>query len=220
MILSAIRTRCKDRWRDPTNAILSDANWNSYINDAYHDVLGASPFWPWSRSSSSSITIASGVRSAALPADVVGVTAVYNITDDCAMQPVEGTDRVYRIWPDQNEVGVAGAYRVYGANLEVYPLPDKNVTLKIEFEAVPADLTVDSQSPPWPSQFHDMLVDGAMHRAYQDDGAVFRFGRMVADLAGGYQESFQAKLQALMVYVFSGTASRYPGVVDTFYDDH
>lgn len=220
MNLGTIRTRCKTRWRDPTNAILTDQNWTDYINDTYHDVLAASPFWPFAQSSSSSVVVNQGVRSALLPnVNVLGVTAVYNVTDLYPMQPVEGSDRVYRDWPDQTEVGLVGAYRLRGNTIEVYPLPDKNVTLKIEFQSVPVDLAADVDVPPWPAQFHDMLVDGAMHKAYEDDGAVFRFGRMVADLAGGYEQAFQTKLQALMAYVFSGSTSRYPGIVDTFYDD-
>lgn len=211
MQLSDIRTRCKDRWRDPTNAILTDANWTAYINDAYSDVKAASPFWPWAQASSSSITIAQGVRSGALPTDVLGVTAVYNVTDQTAMEPVEGSDRPYRIWPDQVEQGVAGAYRLRGSVLEVYPLPDKTTTLKIEYQSVPADLAADADVPVFPSQFHRMLVAGALVRAYEDDGAS-------AATIKQYQDSFDALLDALRTYVFSGTTSRYPGIVDTFYD--
>lgn len=112
MNLTALQARCKLRFRDPNNDIVADADWTGYLNDAYRDVIGAEPYWPFLDSST------------------------------------------------------------------------------------PADLAAGSDSPTFDSRWHNILVEGALYRAYLDDGA--------ADQANVHKTEFTTQLEEMKADLLRG----------------
>ena len=111
MILSALRTRCALRFRDTGFDVVASADWDGYLNDAYRDVLGAEPYWPFLDAST------------------------------------------------------------------------------------PADLAA-ADSPTFDSRWHHILIEGAMYRAYLDDGN--------AEQAGLHKAAFDTMLDSMRAALLRG----------------
>lgn len=105
MDLTTLQARCRTRFRDADQDVVTNEEWTGYLNDAYRDVLGAEPYWPFLDSST------------------------------------------------------------------------------------PADLSAGSDTPTFDSRWHNILVEGALNRAYLDDGNAEQaalhaaeFGRQLAEM--------------------------------------
>lgn len=193
MQFSAMVTRCESRFRDESNNIVSADEWKAYLNDAMSDVVAFSPHWPFRKTvNTSAVTVDAATRSKALPTDIYRVTAVRNATDNIDMWSVEGNTTHIRYDPEQNLTGPPRWYRVTGATIEVWPLPEVNTVLHLEYMDSPDELSADGDVPPWPAHYHRILVYGALAKAYEDDGAweaaSFYKGEFATMLDGLYQE--------------------------------
>lgn len=202
----AIRTYAALRFRDPTNVIVQDTDWKSYVNSVYGNVLIKMPYAPWNEGSST-VVVTAGSRSVTLPTDVWRVSAVYDQTDQFPMVALEGRQQVFQEYPQQTEVGQPMHYRIFDNKLEVYPLPQVDTTFLIEYFVQPADMVGDGDIPVFPSQYHDMLVVGAVAMAYRDDGNTQQ--------AQVYDAEYNDMLKALMIEAGQPRQDRYYEIVDT-----
>lgn len=167
-----IRQRCAARFSDGSNDIVLDATWKDYVNGRYRNVQAAHPYWPFMESRSTSISIAAGVRSANLTTDGWRVSAVWSSTDGMPLTPLEGRAAYRTLFPlgDSEAPGIPAFYRLKANALEVYPLPQVSTTFQVDLWLPAANLTADGDLPIFPSQYHDILVSGALSDAYLDDG--------------------------------------------------
>src|SRR5579885_49696 len=169
-----LRTRCATRFRDPSNIVVSDSEWGSYINEAYRQVNSDQALWPWKEGQTTlsypAYTGSTSGASQPLPADVWEVMAVWDQTNQMPIIPLEGRGQYLNEYPQQTEVGFAMHYRVFNNNLFLYPQPESPVTVRIDYRSVIADLVNDSDVPVFPAQYHSMLVEWALAHAYLDDG--------------------------------------------------
>lgn len=165
----ALRTRCSVRFSDAAFALVTDATWKDHVNTAYRRVQSAEALWPWRELTSTTLTVVAATRSIALPIDAWRVLSVYNSTDTIKLWPFEGTVEQLRQW-DQTETGTPIQYRILNDLLQVYPIPTGSTVLTVEYLGRAADLSGDSDLPVFPSQYHDILVEGALADAYADDG--------------------------------------------------
>lgn len=167
---SALRTTCALRYRDIGLNVITDAQWKEYVNQAYQKVNAFSPTWPWLETSEQTVTINAGVRSAALPTDVFQVNWVYDTTDNLRLIPQEGRGDQWRSQNLRTDTGVPVSYRLRAGNIEVFPLPTANTTIVMECVLLPSRLSADGDLPVFPSNWHEILVPGALALAYLDDG--------------------------------------------------
>lgn len=211
MDLTTLQTRCKTRFRDTACDIYNNAAWTGYLNDSYADVVAASPYWPFLQTNGcAAVTVLSGTRSIALPTDVTRVLAVRNNTDDVVMRSYEGRDQHFVDDPAQDLVGVPRAYRLFGSTIQVFPLPSANTVLAIEYPAPPTELTANSDEPLFPEQYHRILVEGALSRAYEDDGQM--------DQAASAKQRYDAMLAGMKVDLLASRTSRNRQIVDDWFD--
>lgn len=210
MDAATLTTRCATRFRDPNNNIVTAVQWLEYVNETYADVIGASPHWPFlENSANETLTVNAGSRSVALPPGVSRVTAVRNATDDVVMTPVDGRTTHMHAFPEQTETGVPQFYRVYGQDLEVYPLPEANTALQVEYPAAPALLTTGE--PVFAEQYHHILVEGALALAYTDDGA--------PEQSAAHSGRFDTILFRMKNdYLGAGRHDSLPTIVDTWWN--
>ena len=113
MDLTTLRTRCATRFRDAGFDVVASADWTGYLNDAYRDVLGAEPYWPF-----------------------------------------------------------------------------------LDAGTTPADLAANGDSPTFDSRWHNILVEGALYRAYLDDGN--------AEQAGVHKTEFGTQLDDMRSALLRG----------------
>lgn len=211
MDLSTLISRCKSRFRDPNGDIYDTTAWTNYLNEAYRDVWGASPFWPWRETESrSTLTVTSGSRSVSLPTDATRVTAVRNATDDILMTAVDDRETQWVLDPEDDDEGTPWYYRVRASTIEVFPLPTQDTVLDVDYFSGFTALSGNSDEPSFPEQFHTVLIFGALAYAYEDDGNF--------DAATVQKQRYEAKLQEMRVELLSGNQDRYPGITDTFFD--
>lgn len=113
MDLTTLQTRCRTRFHDASQEVVTNTEWLGYLNDAYRDVIGAEPFWPFLD----------------------------------AGTPI-------------------------------------------------ADLAAGGDTPTFDSRWHNILVEGALYRAYLDDGA--------PDLAATHRTEFERQLTEMKADLLRG----------------
>lgn len=208
MDLTALQTRCKTRFRDTNCEIYVNADWTDYLNDAYRDTVARTRLWPFLEASSV-LTFAAGARTHALPTDVFTLNAVYNVTDETPLVPMEGRTEKYKVWPEQTETGPPLQYNLIGTTLEIFPLPEQQTCIKIEYIGGPTMLSSGSDVPVFPSQYHHMLVEGALARAYEDDGNL--------NQSQVHATRFSGLLEELVQHLLAERNDRWPEIVDNYW---
>lgn len=208
MQFSAIRQYAALRFRDASNVVVSDANWITYVNDAYQDMLARCTWFPWNEASST-VTVNAGTRSTALPADVWQILSVWDSVNFMPLVPLEGRGQVYQIYPTQTEIGVPQHYRMFGRVLQVFPLPQSNVPYTVEYVLRPSDMVADADLPVFPPQYHSCLVSKAVALAYRDDGNL--------QMAGAYESEYEDSVKMMFVDMMQPRNERYYEVTDDLY---
>lgn len=209
---SALRTRAAVRFRDPTNAIITDTVWKDYVNEAYRRVLGATPFWPWNKGNRTTLTFAAGDNTETLPTDSWRITAVFNNTDGIVMRQETGYISYRERFPfGSDSPGVPTEWQQFGHTLEVYPFPAVSTSVIVDYTLAPSAMSADGDLPVFPAQYHDVLVEYALAQAYQDDGAF--------DQAQAHEQRAQAIVKEMMMALLQGTGDHYPQIRDTWFGE-
>lgn len=198
--------RCAARFRDVAYDIVTAAQWASYLEDAYQDVVAASPYWPFLESRATVNVTTTGT--VALPSDSWKVTAVYNDTDKYPLAPIDGRVEYRHMFPDPAAaVGPPRYYRLRGANIDVFPTPLVTTALILDTRLPPAALTASTE-PIFPEQYHRALVSGALAYAYEDDGNPAQ--------AGIHRGTFDKLLYAMIQDLLDTRTEHYPTILDTW----
>lgn len=212
MDAAALKARCASRFRDENHNIVTAVEWLAYLNDAYTDIVAASPFWTFLETrSEAAVTVLANTRSIPLPADVTRVTAVRNVTNAGKLDQIDGRVGQLMFDPEQDDTGIPYLYRLQGVNIEVYPRPTANTVLALEYPLPPPLLVEDTDTPVFPYQFHPALVEGALEKAYTDDGA--------ADQAALHATALATILGRMEVNLLGpNRQERAAGIVDSWWD--
>jgi len=136
--------RCASRFQDTNRDTYADTDWLGYLNDAYRDVLAASPLWPFLKFTVTTLTIPAETRGVTLPTNCFRVTSVYNNEDQYPMRALEGDTQHVRHYPDQTLDGIPSRYRIFNNELQVWPLPDVQRTFTVDYIVAPDDLASDA----------------------------------------------------------------------------
>jgi hypothetical protein len=167
---ATIRTRAAARFGDPSFSVVSSSTWNDHISDAEADVYAASPWWPWNEMRTASLS-APTTGLVTLPTDAWRVNSVYDLTDDYPLVPLEGRGDYLNYFSQvASALSQPTNYRLRGSTLEVLPHPQVTTALAIEYMGPPSLMTADGDVPEFPPHYHQILVSGALARAYEDDG--------------------------------------------------
>lgn len=166
---NALVDMCEERFRDSTNLIYSAAYWLNRINDAYMEVINASPFWPFLQTSPTNLSYSAQAANVALPADTLRVDAVFNATDNYPLTVLDGDAEAWATFPSlTTDFGMPLFYRVYAGAIELYPRPSATTSLRLMTALAPVELT-GAAEPIFPESWHRLLVLGALAKGYEDD---------------------------------------------------
>lgn len=204
--------RCASRFRDVNNAINSPTDWLAYLNDAYDWVnseCGANA-WP-QMENTTTLTFGIGVATVPLPTDTHRVVSVWDATDQVILIPIKGWVTPKARFGDTS-TGAPGFYRIFGGQMTVYPTPTVSTNLTVDYLSGPIPLTSGggNPTPPFPSEYHQVLVEYALGLAYLDDGA--------ADMSKAHMTAASAILVQLQVALMGGQEDSLPQIVDSFYN--
>lgn len=203
-----LKTQLAARFRDPSNNVISAAQWGEYINQAYRKANGTTPLWPWLQTSEQTINVTANTRATALPTDTVQVNWVYNTTNNYRLTPIDGHGAQWDNGVLRTETGNVKQYRIRGSNIEVFPLANGATVLVAECVTFPGSLT-GTDEPAWPEPFHELLLEGALALAYQDDGNLPWHDR--------HWEKFLAGVKEMEQTLLAFRTEAYPLIVDTFW---
>jgi hypothetical protein len=144
---SALASRCDDRFKGNSNAVITASQWLSYLNEAYNAVNGESPLWPWLETAEQTITVPdSGTvgtannRAASLPTDVLAINYAYNVTDDYRLIDQMGRGDFFHQDHLRSEVGQPVTYRLRGSKIELSPTPTVATSVALEVVLMPTAL--------------------------------------------------------------------------------
>lgn len=204
-----IRTRCAVRFQDASNVIITDATWKDYVNARYRAVGASSPYWPWKEAQSTALAVTAGSRGPTLPTDGWRVLAVYNNTEGVVIRPMDGVALHFSSFADSDS-GTPQFYRVRNNVLELWPKSDIARTLHVTYLAPLTALSADGDLPIFPSDYHDLLVEGALADAYYDDGQPEQ-GML-------HEQHFQHILEGLKADLLAERHEGYYRPVDNFWE--
>lgn len=281
-----MQARCRLRYSDQNQDIVDNDGWLGYLNDAYRDVISASPLWPFNTQPNGELILTAGSRSVDLPPNTFRIAAVYNDTNQWPMAPIEGRTQQIVRYPDQTITGPPRRYRIINNQMQVWPLPEIDTTFVVDYFSAPPDLgsmvlttsafagdvagdhtlsgidlsdtivavtAVDdsthaatdltaefaitapdtvsnfagtdttgahvvvtynhqgagNDTPVFPAQWHNILVQGALAYAYTDDANPTQ--------AAVYQAKFDGMLIKMIADLLSGQQDRNTEIVDDWY---
>lgn len=115
--------------------------------------------WPFTEASTSGTA----------PLTISDVRQVLSVADTSSNYVLTGVDRrdVVDVDPPVTSVGSPESWYLEAQVLHVYPA-NTTVTISVRYSKVPAELSSDTDEPIVPSRFQDLIIDGALVRAYKD----------------------------------------------------
>lgn len=155
-----------------------------WLNQAYLELCEMYdwPFLEASTTGTSNITIS----------DLGKVLSVIDSTNYTVV-PYLDRREVLRISTDLTTTGVASVWYLEGSTtLKTYPVSTS--TLTIRYISVPTELSSSSDSPVVPARFQDLIVDGAVIKAYKDNDDA----QAAAALRQEYDRSLQVMINSLL----------------------
>lgn len=151
--------------------ILSTADANQFINEAYNEILRESD-WPFLRSFTN-LTINSGTATYSLPANVfegqiASVSVLSNDTNRRQLRPRNrySTDDS----PGPLSTGNPMEYSVYNGAVQFFPVPNATEVVTFRFFNILPEMTVDSDTPFFDSKFHNIVAYGAAVKVLYREG--------------------------------------------------
>ena len=136
---------------------LSDTRVNQFLNSAYQE-LAVLENWPQLY----------GTASGAAPLTVADLRTVLSVFDTAqGTRKIEYADE-RDLRDSYGDVSVTGSphhYWVDNGVIRTYPVGG---TLSVRYVKTPAELDDDADEPVFPEQYHEIVVLGALRRAYQD----------------------------------------------------
>lgn len=161
---SALRTLIRSWINEPTEGFWLNSELNTYINIANQKINAIitairDDFFTISKTFSTT----TNTKSYTWPSDFGGLRRMehYSTSDPSDIQKIDllkfPRSEAGGEWPF-SQSGKSTRYVSFGDHFDLLPIPDAAYTLRMYYDAVKADLTLDTDSPSSPVQFHDMTA--------------------------------------------------------------
>lgn len=130
-----------------------------WVNQSYREITDMAQ-WPFLEAT----------KEGTAPVTVADLAHVLSVTNKTVDETLDYLDRrtVVDVDPALNDTGIAEYwYREGETSVRVYPL-DTSSTLVVRYLKLPAELSADGDVPLIPAAYHDLIVDGAVVRAFKN----------------------------------------------------
>lgn len=173
MDLNAIRARVRKLSGVEMESLLTPSELDQIINEAYTHVCSLAP-WTFLKAEAET-TVAIGVRIVPLPDPVKLPLSVAMLSPSAnrgllRQRRSEAFDR-YPEWEAEPTDGIPWAYAIRtDTDLEVFPTPDSEVTLRVRGWIDVAELVNDTDTPIFAEQYHPVVSLDAAQRVLYEEG--------------------------------------------------
>jgi hypothetical protein len=171
MNLSALRSQVRSLTGIQSTDIISNADLNIFINEAYLEICRESD-WPFLRNQTT-LTLSSGNADYALPAGVGenAIASIVALADDSNRRQLRPRSRYSTDdSPGPMRTGHPLEYSCWRDYITFYPTPQVAETLTFRFFLEPVELSSDSDTPIIPAKFQSLVAYGASVRVLIREG--------------------------------------------------
>lgn len=185
----------------------SDARIKRWVNQAYREITDAHP-WPFLEATKE------GTAPVEIE-DLGHVLSVANTTTESFLNPADRR-QIVELDPklDDSETNPVLWYRQGETEVKVWPA-DTTSTFVVRYLKTPAELKEDSDKPVIPTAYQDIIVDGAVVRAYKNRDNYEAVQAVRTEWEGGLRQMVHALLKpnydAAYTVIRTGFAGDYLG---------
>lgn len=176
-----------------------------WVNQSYREIIDLAP-WPFldaSKEGAAPLTVA----------DLGHVLSVTAVSSDSVLRFLDSRS-VTGMDPTRNDTGSPGYWYLEGeTTIKVYPA--EAGTILVRYRKVPAALSADADTPVLPAEYHDLIVDGTVVRAYKNrdnfEAAQFTRQEWERGIKGMTHALLKPNYDRERLIVRTGTAADYLG---------
>lgn len=210
MDLAGYRTRIRRLSGLRLESLLSTADLDAALNEAYRELVGAQA-WPQFRFEET-VAVDAGDRDVTLPLATREIEGVVLLGEDRARLAETTLAELERLDPD--EEGVPALYaRLLPTLMRLYPRPDANVTVQVRGRRLPDPLVLVTDEPEFDEEFHPILAFLVAARLLGEEGDdsgrresyLGEVGDMLQRMKGRYTQSKDSG-----IFIMGGQRKRRP----------
>jgi hypothetical protein len=176
-MLSAV----KERFGDSTNAINSDSFYNNRLAEAIPPSARCESVLALARTAgNSSVSITANTNSARFPPTSAELSPCSTTPTTMPMAQITGKREYRALYPTDDITGPPQHYRFAYPYIQVFPTPEADTTIVLDYAAKPGTFASNSDTPEWPEDWHYMLTEWALAQAYLDDGNLDQYNAHMA----------------------------------------
>jgi hypothetical protein len=165
MLVSEIATRVKRQFGDEAGAQIEDADIIRWVNDAMLDIARNNNLLQISATTATT----AGTAEYTLPTDILSLRAIKYKNVKLNGLSMEDFDQM--LIDSTTTTGTPQAYYIYARKVTLYPAPSSSgsTDLKIYYNRVPTQVTLVSDTPEIPIQYHTRIVEYCIAQAAELD---------------------------------------------------
>lgn len=169
MLVSDIVTRVQRQFGDESGAQLDSSDVIRWVNDAQKEIARQKQLLQVT----TQVTVTNGTGSYTLPTNILHLRSVRY--DGVVLRPMSLQEAEELVPSYDAGVSVIGSgtpttYWVWGGLIYLYPIPNNSTSvLKSYYTRIPVEVTLTSDTPELPVQYHIHIVNYCLAQAYELD---------------------------------------------------
>jgi hypothetical protein len=181
MLVSEIATRVKRQFGDEAGAQIEDADILRWVNDAMIDIARTNNLLQISATTATT----AGTSEYVLPTDILSLRAIKYKNVKLNGLSMEDFDQM--LIDTTTASGVPQAYYIYARKVTMYPAPSASGTtdLKIYYNRIPTQVTLVSDTPEVPVQYHTRIVEYCIAQAAELDDNLAQYQLKMGQFVSG-----------------------------------
>jgi uncharacterized protein DUF6682 len=197
MLVSDILTRVQRAFGDESNAQIDSNDVLRWVNDAQSEIARQKQLLQVT----TTVTVSNGVGNYAVPTNILQMRSVrYDgvVLRNISLQEAEELVPSYDAGAALIGSGTPTHYWIWGGFVYLYPIPSNSTSvLKMYYTRIPVQVTLTSDTPELPVQYHPRIVEYCLAQAYELDSNPaqqnFKMGQFTAGVQATDMDSYVAR---------------------------
>lgn len=197
MLVSDIVTRVQRAFGDESSAQFDSNDVLRWVNDAQSEIARSKQLLQVTTTA----TVTNGVGSYSLPTNILQMRSVRydgTVLRAITLQEAEELVPSYDAGATVIGSGVPTHYWIWGGQVSLYPIPSNSTSvLKMYYTRIPVQVTLTSDTPEVPVQYHQRIVEYCLAQAYELDANPsqqnYKMGQFTSGVAQTDTDSWQPR---------------------------